>query len=369
MERIKMRKIIFGIITSLVLMLALACQSSELTSAKMYLQEKNLESAEEWFLKAMALEIEAKNAEIPYRLARYVYAVQKKYAEMTTMLDKAIAINADQLVDGAMIRDLVLNTRQLEWQSNYKRGAAIYNSFLDGLTQGQPISEEQRGQVQEAMKFFSLAIMIWPEEGATYPNLVYCFRQLGDKEGETQALQKALEMDPENGTIQMLAGEVQAAADNLTAAIEYFERAYTLSPDNMPIMQRLTSSYLAAGNSVSALEILEQTQKLAPGDPNISFNIGAVYQNIGNDALILGQDLYNKAVTGEKVLSTVLEEALVQFKQAQNAYSEALYFLDNTLGMNPDDLSAEQALSAIKMRKKSLDKFQRKSEDILRNAK
>ena len=120
-----MRRILFGLIASTVLMFALACESQEFVSAKMYLQQDNLELAEEWFLKAMALETEASNAEIPFVLATQVYAVQRRYEDMSAMLEEALARNADQKIGTFTIRELVLNTRQMQWQTNYKRGAAI----------------------------------------------------------------------------------------------------------------------------------------------------------------------------------------------------------------------------------------------------
>jgi len=360
-----MRIILFGIFTGIVLMFALACESQEFVSAKMYLQQDNLELAEEWFLKAMDVETEASNGEIPFLLATNVYAMQKRYEEMSAMLDEALVRNADQKVGKFTIKELVLNTRQVEWQTNYKYGSTIYNRVVDEEP-GQTLTDDQRTDLEEAKKFFEVAILIWPEEGATYPNLVYCARLLGDKEAEAEALQTALSKDPENGIILMLAGEEQADAGNLDGAIEYFKKAYEQLPENMAIMQQLTGAFLKIGNAAAALEILEETQKMAPSDPNISFNIGAVYENIGNSALRLGQDLYRDAVTTENVTSSILEEALEHFKQAQNAYSEALYFLDNSLALDPDDAVAEKALSAIQGRKKILDNIQRSAEDILR---
>ncbi len=363
-----MREILFGIFASLVVLFLLACQSSELTSAKMYLKEGNIESAEEWLLKAMALEVEADNAEIPFLLAKHIYATQKRYPEMIKMLDEAMLRNADQDINGNSVRELVLNVRQVEWESNYRRGVEIYNRVVTE-SQGGALSDAQRTDIEEGIEIFKTTIMIWPEEGTSYPNLVLCYRQLGDKANAAAALQTALDRDLKNATVQMLAGEAQAEADNLEGALGFYESAYAIAPDNMVIMQRLTSAYLEGGNLPSALNILEETQKLAPNDPNISFNIGAVYENIGNDALKQGQDLYRDAVQAAELLTSDIEEALEHFKQAQNAYSEALYFLDNALALNLDDMAADQALVTIRKRKKILDTIQRAAEDILRDSK
>ncbi|MEE9466484.1 MAG: hypothetical protein V3W14_13025, partial [Candidatus Neomarinimicrobiota bacterium] len=137
-------------------------------------------------------------------------------------------------------------------------------------------------------------------------------------------------------------------------------------PDNIMAMQRLTSIYLEMDNPQAALETLEETQKHSPRDPNVYYNIGAVYANIGNDALSKGQDIYREVVKMDPIDREQLGIALESFKQAQSAYSEALYFMDNTLALSPDDDAAAQALREIQRTKKILDTMQRSAEQILR---
>ena len=64
------------VLSAIVLLLILACNSPEFTSGKMYVNENNLEKAEEQF--KLALQVEPNNALIPYRLAVDVYAPQKR---------------------------------------------------------------------------------------------------------------------------------------------------------------------------------------------------------------------------------------------------------------------------------------------------
>ncbi|UCD37919.1 MAG: tetratricopeptide repeat protein [Fidelibacterota bacterium] len=341
------------------------CESQEFVSAKMYVQQDELDKAEEFFLKAMELESDKNNAEIPYLLAKEIYAKQRRYEEMNSMLDEALKRNPAQKVGKYTIEELAQNLRQVEWSVEYKRGADLYNAVLQVLGE-EPPTDEQRAQIEQAKNHFETAILIWPEEGSTFTNLVFCYRQLGDLEGERAAIDKALVKDPDNGTILLLAGERAWSDDQQDQAIEYYKKAHELLPENVDLMQRLTAAYLDAGNPQAALETLEKAQRSAPREPDVYFNIGAVYASIGNDALEKGQDLYREAVSTETVPVDKLEEAVELFKQAQKAYSESLYFMDNTLALNPDDTAATGAIRELQSTKKILDTLQRSAEEILR---
>ena len=125
-----MRKII-GVATLgvLIALAGLACESQEFVSAKMYVQQGDLEAAEKFFLQALEVPAEATNALIPYLLAGQVYAQQKRYQEMNEMLDEALRRNPLQKYQGHMIVELVENTRQVQWQQEYQRGANLFNEI------------------------------------------------------------------------------------------------------------------------------------------------------------------------------------------------------------------------------------------------
>ncbi len=360
-----MRKII-GVATLgvLIALAGLACESQEFVSAKMYVQQGDLEAAEKFFLQALEVPAEATNALIPYLLAGQVYAQQKRYQEMNEMLDEALRRNPLQKYQGHMIVELVENTRQVQWQQEYQRGANLFNEIA-GQVQGQSLNDSQREGLLAAKDHFETAILIWPQQAPTYTSLVLCYRQLGDAAGEGAVLDKALEMNPDDGQVLLLAGERALQAGETAEAVKYYERAHKNDSENMLIMQRLTSIYIERGNLQAALEILEETQKNSPRDPDVYYNIGAVYSNIGNDALRKGQDIYRDVVGAGTIDKEQLAVAMESFKQAQSAYSEALYFMDNTMALNPDDTTTDQAIREIQKTKKILDTVQRSVEQIL----
>ena len=360
-----MRKIIWAAILGVLIALAgLACESQEFVSAKMYVQQGDLEAAEKFFLLALEVPTEANNAHIPFLLATQVYAPEKRYEEMNEMLDEAMRRNSLQKYQGHIIAELVENIRQVQWQEEYQRGANLFNEIASQV-EGQSLTDNQRQGLLKAKNHFETAILIWPEQAPAYTSLVLCYRKLGDAAGESVALDEALEMDPDDGQVLLLAGERAMQAGQKAEAIKYYERAHKEDTENMVIMQRLTSIYIDTGDLQAALQILEETQKNSRRDPDIYYNIGAVYTNIGNDALRKGQDIYRDVVGTDNIDKEQLAIAMESFKQAQSAYSEALYFMDNTLALDPDDTTADQAITEIQKTKKILDTVQRAVEQML----
>ena|GEM_PF-4849536 len=362
------RHLIFITLAGLVLMLDQGCESSEFVSAKMYVQQEDMEKAEDFFLKALELEAEKDNARVPYLLAREVYARQRRYEEMNQMLEEALRRNPSQKLDNNTIAELVQNLRQVEWTMEYKLGAGLYNAVIQA-TGDEPPNEDQREQLLQAKAHFETAAFIRPDEGTTYTNLVFCYRQLGDKEGERAAVENALQNNPENGMVLLLAGELAWNDSDYDRAIELYQKAHQILPDNIDVMQRLTATYLEIGDSQTALEILEKARRNAPKDPNVYYNLGAVYASIGNEALEKGQELYREAINADQIPIDKMEVALASFKQAQSAYSESLYFMDNTLVLNPDDAATSNAIKEIQSTKKILNTLQRSAEEIIRKAK
>ena len=136
-------------LVGLVLLAGVACESQEFVSAKMYLQQDDLENAEIFFLQALEVETERRNAVIPYLLARDVYAKQRKYEQMNAMLEDALRRNPTQQLEGYTIEALVLNLRRAEWSQAYKRAADLYNGVIN-VTRGAPPDEAQRERLLQA---------------------------------------------------------------------------------------------------------------------------------------------------------------------------------------------------------------------------
>ena len=346
----------------LLLLVGQACESKEFMSAKSLVQDGDLEQAEEYFL--LALEAEPENAEIPFLLARDVYAPQERWREMTDALDEALRRNPQQEIKGGTVEAWDMLFRQEMWTEVYRKGALLYNSILEE-TGGETADEEQAAGLRQVVEYFLTAIEILPGESATYRPLVFTYRQLGDKEGEAKTIATALELNPENGVMLMLAGENAFKDKRPYESLQYLERASKVMPDNLELLQFLTSVYLDLDSTEGALVTLERARASSPRSADVFFNIGAIYTNVANEALSHGQDLYRDAVKQTPLPEDKIKKALQYFKDAQVAYSEGLYFMDNVLALTPDDAAADQAIREIRDRKRLLDALQMAVEGLL----
>ena len=355
-------------IAAAVALIGLACESQEFVSAKMYVQQADLGQAEEFFLKALDVPAEANNAHVPFLLARDVYAPQRRYAEMSQMLEEALRRNPAQKFNGVSMDKHVTNLRRNEWVKVYRLGADLYNRIIEDMG-GEAPDEEQRDGLLQAASRFETATQISPSESSAYTNLVYCYRHLRDKEGELAAIELALKMNPDDGMILLLAGEQAWSDEQHDEALALYERAHEALPDDIGVMQRLANAYISTGNPQAAIEALEDTQRRSPKEPDVFYNIGLLYINIGNDALDRGQAAYQQAIASQDVDYEQMALAAIALGEAQTSYSEALYFMDNTLALNPDDLAATTAIKNVQDTKKILITLQRSAKEMLRQAK
>lgn len=345
------------------LFIYLGCESSELQSAKIYVQQNDLERAEEYFLKAMAFESEADNAEIPFLLASQVYAVQYRYDEMIQMLDEAIRRDPDKKYEGVAIAELAQELRQIESNRVFNRGVTIFNNVV--RSSGELTEEQQREQLMEAKTQFETAIKIYPELEVAYSSLIYACRQMGEKEQEMEVLEAALEQFPESGQVLLLAGETASMDGDSERALELYQQAYQIIPDDVSLMERLTAVYMELGKHDEALEVLEAAFEASSRDPNVNYNLGVVYNAIAGDAFDQGQKLYSDAASTTPPSIESLTAAADYFEQAQEAYTEALYYLDNALAYNPDDTSASAAISQIQNMRRVLNTLIQSTEEVI----
>ena len=344
------------------LLLGQACESKEFMSAKRWVQDGDLEQAEEYFV--LALEAEPENAEILFLLARDVYAPQERWAEMVETLDKALSINPEHEIQGGTIEAWDMMIRQNMWTDVYRRGAELYNEILEEIGTASP-NEEQIAGLRLVIEHFLTALEILPSESATYQPLIFTYRQLGDKQGEAKAIADALERNPEHGVILMMAGQNAFTDKRPRESLRYLERASKVMPENLELLQFMTGIYMELDSTEGALATLERARRNSPQSADVFFNIGAIYTNVANDALTRGQDNYRAAIQESPPLQANVKKALQYFEDAQEAYSEALYFMDNVLALTPDDEAADEAIREIRDRKRRLDALRMAVEGLL----
>ena len=129
------------------------CPSEEYTSAKLYLQQKDFEKAEEFLVKAMAVEVD--NPEIPFQLGHHIYGKDGRWAEMNEVYEKALAIDPNRkILDGSTVQDMINISRYGYWSDVYNKAVKVYNTSK-GLD-----DQERNALIRDAINEFQTAWVI-----------------------------------------------------------------------------------------------------------------------------------------------------------------------------------------------------------------
>ena len=121
------------LLCSILGLLIVACSSQEYTTAKLAIQQSDWSKAEEWLLKAMA--VEPDNPEIPIVYAVEVHARNGNWKQMQEMLQKALSIDPNKKVEVKAVflpvSEQVNNYTQTYWAQEFNKGVEKFKKIQD----------------------------------------------------------------------------------------------------------------------------------------------------------------------------------------------------------------------------------------------
>jgi len=287
----------------------MACQSQELTSAKLYIQQQNWDKAEEFLKKAE--QVEPQNPEIPFLLGTEIYQRQNKYEKMNAAFDRSLKIS-DQF------KDKIHNIRLKAWTDEFNAGAKKYNAALNdtGSTRTQLL--------QQAISHFVTATKIMPSKPETYNSLATAYLLTDENDKAKATFEKSLEMNPDNFQVLFNYGKLEANLGNYDKSIDLLEKAHKLKSDNSSVIQLLAKLYIDTKNAPKALEMYSAAIQQQPDNPDLYFN-----------EAILHIQMAKKYVAAEKQ-----DSADVQFE-------DAIQMMKKAVDLNPGDIEAETRLGEL----------------------
>ncbi|MBS1271563.1 MAG: TPR repeat-containing protein YrrB [Candidatus Marinimicrobia bacterium] len=286
-----------------------ACQSQELTSAKLYIQQQNWEKAEEYLKKAE--EVEPKNPEIPLLLGTEVYARQKKFQKMNEAFDRSLAIS-DQF------KEEIKTVRIKYWTENFNSGAKTYNSAI------QEEGEKRDEMLQKAINSFETAAVIMPSKPETYGSLATAYLLTENIERAKETFDKALETNPENFQVAFNYGRMLAEEGNTERAVDLLKRAHELKPENTTVVQLLANLYIKLDKKNEALSMYNAALEQETGNPDLYFNKSILH-------IQLAQNLESEGDT----------------TAAEDQYQKAISTMEKSVDLNPDDIEAKIRLGEL----------------------
>ena len=287
-----MRKSIIAVLgVAFVLAAFWGCQSPEMTSAKVYIQQKEYDQA----LIQLKKEIEKNptNAEA-YFLAGQLYGEMDSLDKMVEMFNKAEEL------------DTSYRAEIIKWRRS--KSAEAFNKGLKAW--------KRKKDLEKSLKWTYMAIKIDSTNVNAYKNLGFLyqqkqmkFEQEGNKDSAQYYIDKRIEvyrkahfMDPDDEELAAILAALYTAENMPPSSISILE-LYIGKAQNPKVYSAAADAYDQLGQTEKALQMLTHMEKLDPNDAGVLFDIGVRYYNM------------------EK-------------------YDEAAQYFDKVLKIKPDDVNA-----------------------------
>jgi len=159
---------IFAVLLMWLTFSAYQCASTEITSARLYIQQKNYEKAEEVLKKEVTKNPQSEEG---WYLTGFVKHEKRDYKGMLEAFNQALKINKTHERE---INQLL----KASWAENFNDGVNYFNAANRSANQ-----DSVKILRQKAINAFETAIMIQPDSNDTYRNLVFVYLSAGDLDG------------------------------------------------------------------------------------------------------------------------------------------------------------------------------------------
>ncbi|MBM4175773.1 MAG: hypothetical protein FJ213_06315, partial [Ignavibacteria bacterium] len=242
---------------------AYQCASTEITSARLYIQQKNLDKAEDVLKK----EIEKNpQSEEGWFLTGYVRHEKRDYNGMMDAFDRTKKL-------GDKFDAEITNMMKASWAENFN--SAVLNLNTANKMQDQDSAKILR---QQAIDDFKMAIKLQPDSADTYRSLTFAYLSAGDMEGALEPSQtwikktKALDgyqivgeilyNKAENAFNKYLSTKNEsdsiASMDKFQKAIQVLEEGLKFHAGDGVLTSLLFNAYISTGKRDFALKKAEE---------------------------------------------------------------------------------------------------------------
>lgn len=336
------------------------CGSTELTSAKLYISQKNYDKAQD--LLEQEVQKNPKSDEGFYLLG-VVYGETEEYEKMIEAYNSSLAISNN-------FKENIDESKQYYWATLFNRGVKSYQSGVN--TQSE---DSSKIHFSRAADYFDTAIDIIPDSADAYKNLAFVYMNTGEYDKAVEPLRKLVTKEKSVESYQYL-GEIlyeqgnkiqqtdsAAALSVFNEAIEVLEEGRKIFPDEPKILLALSNSYIAANKLDVAMDVFKAGVEAEPENKYYRYNYGVLLLGANNfeaaeeqflKAIEIDPDyenaLYNLGVTYVK-WGTYINEQAAEKEEPTDEYKEkyrmALPHLEKAVQMKSDDAALWELIGKV----------------------
>lgn len=358
------------------------CSSTELTSAKLYIDQENFDKALDMLQKDV--EKNPKSDE-GYFLMGYVYGELGDFEKMMTSFDKSLSISNKFSAE-------ISNHKLSHWSKTFNRGVSNFQRGNDTEN-----ADSITIFYDRAIKFFEDAALLEPDSADNYRNLAFVYLSANRNEEAIDPLKKLIDTDKSEDGYQYLGnvyytigankyidfknnGNTQDSIDAVAYyndAIEVLEEGRKLYPENKDILVALSESYVGANKIDVAMDAFKASVEQDPNNENFRYNYGVLLLNANRfeeaeeqfkKALEIDPNyenaIYNLGVTYVKWGTKMNEEAETQgviSEDYKEKYKLALPYLEKVVELDATNSQMWEILgkvySVLDMKEKAANAF------------
>ncbi len=271
-------------VLSIILLLSVAlsftafqCSSTELTSAKLYIQQKNYDKA-----------VESLNQEITknpqsdegHYLLGYILGEQDDIEGMLDNYEKSLAISNKFAKN-------IAESRKYHWADSFNKGVQLFN-------RGAKAGDTDSANVifEQAIAKFNGAIAAEPDSADTYKNLAFAYLNMGDRDAAIEPYKKVVELTHSEDAYAQLGemylqkgvmlkgeGNTDEANKSFNMAISTLEEGKQKYPSSGEILLLLSNAYIGADKLDVAKEAFKEGVEKEPENKYYRYNYGSLLLN------------------------------------------------------------------------------------------
>jgi tetratricopeptide (TPR) repeat protein len=261
--------IIFSILMLSLALVGFDCGSTEITSAKLYIQQKEYAKA-----KAALMEEIQKNpkSDEGYYLLGDVYGQESKYDSMMGAFSKSLSISNK-------FEKEIVTQKQYYWANLFNKAVNQYNNAAKVK------GDSAKIYLNKSAEIFKQAAIVAPDSVGSYKNMAFVYMNLNEYDSAIAPLQKMIDLsspkDSSSIDAYKMLGQIwdHKAADLMSK--------YKSSKDPQDSIQAMQTYN-------KAINVLQKGRKLYPNDTDLLLYLSNAY--IGSDQLDLARNIFQEGI-------------------------------------------------------------------------
>ncbi len=368
MQKSKLYSILFILLAGLAFA-GFQCSSTDMTSAKLYISQKNYDKA----LEALQREVSKnpQNAEGYYLLGN-VYGEKEEYDKMIEAYDKSLSISNE-------FKSQVEDNKKYYWVNLFNKGVNYYQKGVNTTNE-----DSSKILFDKSIYMFVYASKLEPDSADTYKNLAFVYLGAGENEKAIEPFQQLIKLEKSLDGYKYL-GEIYynqginlknqftssknaedsvKAMDSFNKAIEVLQEGRENFPDNPEILLTLSNSYINANKTDVALNTFKELVEKDPENQYYRYNYGVLllgkndYETAADQfkkAIDLDPEyqnaIYNLAVTyvkwGTAINKIAEDKGEMDNTEYKEKFQQALPYLEKSVELQPEDAPTWELLGKV----------------------